>query len=51
MLIGCSDSLGDKIGEATISIECKTILDNMEKAEQGLIDNNLIPNDGIILEK
>lgn len=51
MFIGCSDSLGDKIGEATISIECKTILNNMEKAEQGLIDNNLIPNDGIILEK
>lgn len=51
MLIGCSDSLGDKIGEATISIECTTILDNMKKAEQGLIDNNLIPDDGIILEK
>lgn len=51
MLIGCSESLGSKIGEATISIECKTILDNWKKAEQGLIDNNLIPNDGIILEK
>lgn len=51
VLTACNDNLGDKIGEATISIECKTILNNMEKAEQGLIDNNFIPENGIILEE
>lgn len=47
--VGCTENLGEEIGEITITIECKTILDNMDKVEQGLIDNNLIPKDGIIL--
>lgn len=50
ILFGC-DNLGKKVGTCTIEIECKTILDNMGNVEQGLIDNNLIPGDGIILKK
>lgn len=47
----CSDNLGTKVGEVTIAIDCKTILQNKDKAEAGLIDNNLIPSDGIILKE
>lgn len=50
LLVGCDKPLGEKIGEVTITIECKTILNNMDKVEQGLLDNNLIPKDGIILK-
>ncbi len=52
-LAGCDKPLGEKIGEVTIAIECKTILenDNWGKVEQGLIDNNIIPKDGIILKE
>lgn len=50
-VVGCAENLGEEVGEATITIECKTILDNMDKVEEGLIDNNLIPKDGIILPK
>lgn len=51
LLVSCDKPLGEKIGEVTISIECKTILNNMDKVEQGLLDNNLIPKDGIILKE
>ncbi len=47
----CSDNLGAKVGEVTIAIDCKTILQNKDKAEAGLIDNKLIPSDGIILKE
>ncbi len=47
----CSDNLGEKVGEVTIAIDCKTILQNKDKAEAGLIDNKLIPSDGIILKE
>ncbi len=47
----CSDNLGAKVGEVTIAIDCKTILQNRDKAEAGLIDNKLIPSDGIILKE
>ena len=50
-LTACVGNLGEKVGEITIAIDCKTILSNMDKAEQGLIDNNLITNDGIILKE
>ena len=46
---GCNGNLGEKVGEVTISIECKTILNNMDKVDKGILDNNLIPKDGIIL--
>ena len=49
-MTACSDNLGAKVGEVTIAIECKTILQNMDKAEPGLIDNKLIHSDGIILK-
>lgn len=45
---GCNN-LGEEIESVVISIECKTILDNMDKVEKGLLDNNLIPDDGVIL--
>ncbi len=48
LIVGCSP-LGEEIGEVTITIECKTILNNMDKVEQSLVDNNIIPQDGIIL--
>ena len=48
LFVGCSP-LGEEIGEVTITIDCKTILNNRDKVEQSLIDNNLIPKDGIIL--
>lgn len=47
---GCTNDLGEKIGQATITIECKTILDNMEKVETGLLESGVIPKDGIILQ-
>ncbi len=47
----CSDNLGAKVGEVTIAIDCKTILQNRDKAEAGLIDNKLVPSDGIILKE
>ena len=47
----CSDNLGAKVGEVTIAIDCKTILQNRDKAEAGLIDNKLIPSDGVILKE
>lgn len=47
----CSDNLGTKVGEVTIAIDCKTIHQNMDKAEAGLIDNKLVPSDGIILKE
>lgn len=50
-LVGCAGDLGKKVGEATITIECKTILDNMGKVDQGLLENDLIPKDGVILGK
>lgn len=50
LLVGCNN-LGEKVGQVTITIECKTILDNMDKVEQGLLDNNIIPEDGVILKK
>lgn len=48
---GCTNDLGAKVGEATISIECKTILDNMDKVDKALLDNDIIPNDGVILSE
>ena len=51
LLFGGCTLLGEELGEVTITIECKTILNNMNKVEQGLIDNNLIPSDGVILER
>ena len=50
-MMACSDNLGAKVGEVTIAIDCKTILQNRDKAEAGLIDNKLIPSDGIILKE
>lgn len=34
---------------ATISIECKTILDNYDKLDENLKDEKYVPKDGIIL--
>ena len=50
-MMACSDNLGAKVGEVTIAIDCKTILQNRDKAEAGLIDNKLVPSDGIILKE
>ncbi len=50
-MTACSDNLGEKVGEVTITIDCKTILQNKDKAEAGLIDNKLIPSDGVILKE
>lgn len=50
-MMACSDNLGAKVGEVTIAIDCKTILQNKDKAEAGLIDNKLIPSDGVILKE
>lgn len=47
----CDDAPKNKIGEVSVTIDCRTILDNMEKVEQGLLDNNIIPVSGVILGK
>lgn len=36
---------------ASISIDCKTILDNYDKLDENLKDEKYVPKDGIILEK
>lgn len=49
-LAGCSEKTTKKsAGKCTISIECRTILDNMDKLDDGVKD--FIPKDGIIMEK
>lgn len=42
-----SDIDGDAIGIATIMIECKTILDNLDKLDDGV--DEILPSDGVIL--
>lgn len=48
-MCGCSDTKSQNTYKCTISIDCKTILDNMEQLDEGVKD--YIPDNGVILEK
>lgn len=38
------------IGQVSFVIECKTILNNMDLVDKGLIEQNCIPQNGVILQ-
>lgn len=51
MLAACVDkNLGEQVGKVELTIDCVTILDNMDKLDQGVKDSGIVPEDGIVFE-
>lgn len=49
---GCvEEDLGAEVGKISLTIDCKTILNNMDKLDTGIKEGGFVPKDGVMLDQ